>query len=69
MNKENEKTLEKAFKNGFQKSFNNGMLQAGSAICKVIYDKATNAKKSPEERLADIVKFCEVSLGNKNQKR
>lgn len=68
MNKENEETLKKAFKNGFQKSFNNGMLQAGSAICKVIYDKATNVKQSPEERIADIIKFCEVSLGNKKQK-
>ncbi|MBR4023510.1 MAG: hypothetical protein IKI94_13130 [Ruminococcus sp.] len=68
MNKQDEKMLKKTFEEGFQKSFNDGMLQAGRAICKVIHDKATNTKKSPEERIADIVKFCEVSLGNKKQK-
>lgn len=41
-------------------------LAAGAvAMCKVIRDKATDESKSVEERLADVVAFCETSLNKK----
>lgn len=41
-------------------------LAAGAiAMCKVIRDKATDESKTIEERLADVVAFCETSLNKK----
>lgn len=68
MNKKDELMLKKTFEEAFKKSFNNGMVQAGKAICKVICDKASDTNKSPEERIDDIIKFCKVSLGDEEQK-
>lgn len=43
-------------------------LAAGAiAMCHVIQDKATAEGKSDEERLADIIEFCEVSLKKKEE--
>lgn len=66
MTKKQEEALRQEFKKGFEEQFKNGMTQGAYAICKVIHDKATNDSISVEERLAEIVRFCEVSL-NVNQ--
>lgn len=43
-------------------------LAAGAiAMCHVIQDKATAEGKSAEERLADIIEFCETSLKKKEE--
>lgn len=43
-------------------------LAAGAiAMCHVIQDKATTEGKSAEERLADIIEFCETSLKKKEE--
>lgn len=43
-------------------------LAAGAiAMCHVIQDKATDESKSAEERLADIIEFCETSLKKKEE--
>ncbi len=60
-----EKKLREAFNEGFEATRRTGLLQGAVAISKVVLDKANNTSKTPEERLADIIKFCEVSLGNK----
>ena len=61
-----EKKLKKAFNDGFKSVQQAGLLQGAVAISKVILDKANDTSKTPDERLKDIIKFCEVSLRNKN---
>lgn len=61
-----EKQLREAFNEGFEAARRTGLLQGAVAISKVVLDKANDTSKTPEERLADIIKFCEVSLHNKN---
>lgn len=62
MNKKQEEKLRQEFKEGFQRQFRNGLSQGVYAISKVIYDKATNNSVSAEERIAEIVSFCELSI-------
>lgn len=43
-------------------------LAAGAiAMCHVIQNKATAEGKSTEERLADIIEYCEVALKKKEE--
>lgn len=65
MKKQEEKQLRELFTNSFKDTFRNGLLQGSKAMCKVILDKANDTAKTPDERISDIVKFCEVSLGKK----
>lgn len=60
-----EKELKKAFNDGFKSVQQAGLLQGAIAISKVVLDKANNKNKTPEERLKDIIEFCEISLKNK----
>lgn len=60
-----EKELEKAFNDGFKAVRQAGLLQGAIAISKVVLDKANNKNKTSEERLKDIIEFCEISLRNK----
>lgn len=65
MKKQEEQQLRELFTNSFKDTFRNGLLQGSKAMCKVILDKANDTAKTSDERIADIVKFCEVSLGEK----
>lgn len=66
MTNKTEKQLREAFNEGFKKAHTSGLLQGTKAISKVVLDKATDTRKTPDERLADIIKFCEVSLKDRN---
>jgi len=66
MKSKTEKELRKAFNDGFRATHRTGLLQGAVAIAKVVLDKANDTKKTPEERLNDIIQFCEVSLRSKN---
>ena len=35
-----------------------GIMQGTYAACRVVYDKATDATKTPEENLESIIQFC-----------
>ena len=61
--KHNDEMFRKTFEEGFKKHFQNGLLQGSRAICKVVYDKACDEKKTVEERIEDIKKFCSVLVG------
>ena len=61
--KHNDEMFKKTFEEGFKKHFQNGLLQGSRAICKVVYDKASDEKKTIEERIEDIKKFCSVLIG------
>lgn len=65
MQRDTEKKLIEAFNEKFEAIRRTGLLQGSMAIAKVVLDKANDTQKTPEERLADIIQFCEVSLGNK----
>lgn len=61
MTNEEEKYLEGCFKDHLQKQFNRGLLVGTQAIAGTILKKTMN-KKSVEEKLSDIIDFCNVSL-------
>lgn len=67
MNRAKEQVMRNEFQQGFKDTFRNGLLQGSSAMCKVILDKANNTKLTLEERIADIVKFCETGLKSSKQ--
>ena len=68
MTNKQEQKLREEFKKGFQEQFRNGMAQGVFAISKVIHEKATNASMSADERLADIIAFCEISIKANKQR-
>ena len=55
--------FEKQIKEKFEFVRNQGLIAGSKAICGVVLEKAKNEEKSVEERLHDIIDFCEVSLG------
>lgn len=67
MNSNIEQQLREAFNDGFKSVQRKGLLEGAIAISKVIFDKATAKNKSPEEKLSDIIRFCEVSLQNRTE--
>ena len=62
MNKSQEEKLRKEFEHGFKTQFKNGMAQGVYAVSKVIFDRASDESMSPEERISEIKRFCQVSL-------
>ena len=66
MRRDTENKLREAFNEGFESIHRNGLLQGSVAISKVILGKANDISKTPEERLSDIIQFCEVSLQHKD---
>lgn len=44
-----------------------GLAIGTKAISQVIYNKATDESKSCEERLEDIIKFCQIGLAIKTE--
>lgn len=69
MKSSTEKQLREAFNKGFESIHRTGLTQGAVAIAKVVLDKATNKNKTPEEKLDDIIKFCEKSLHNIDTRR
>lgn len=67
MNAQEEKQLKEMFEARFKDMFTKGMLRGSTAMCKVILDKANDASKTVEERIADIINFCETGLGMKKK--
>lgn len=68
LSKQQELQLKNEMVNQFTKIRAGGLLQGAKAMCDVILKKAKNTEKTPEERLSDIIAFCEVSLSNKEIK-
>lgn len=60
--------IKMALRENLEKQFRNGITQGMYAACKVIFDKASDESRSHEERIKDIVTFCEPALKNRNAK-
>lgn len=56
--------LKQEFEKKFKEQFRNGLLQGTVAFSKVVRDKATDETKPVEDRLDDIIEFCDVALKN-----
>lgn len=67
MGKHNDGALKQTLEKGLRTQFLNGLRQGTTAICAVVRDKASDTEKSVEERLDDIIRFCNVSLNSKEQ--
>ena len=67
MTKQKEALFEKAIKDELKKQYIQGLTVGSKSICKVIFDKAIDPKKSPEEKITEIVEFCDKSLGGTNE--
>ena len=63
-----ETKLQIIFKRALQKTHRDGLLQGSKAMCNVVLNKARDKTKTAEERLKDIVDFCNTSLENKQRK-
>ena len=61
-----EKDIEEIIKTKLNETYQNGLATGCKAMCKVILDKLQNKNKSVPERLNDVIKFCNVSLGEEN---
>lgn len=57
-----ENKLKEEFEKIIKKQHTLGLIEGCKAMCRVILDKATNADNTPEERISEIIRFCEVSL-------
>ena len=58
----NDEMFRKTFEEGFKKQFQNGLLQGSRAMCKVVYDHASDESKPAQERIDYITKLCGVLL-------
>lgn len=65
MNKKDEELLRDTIQKSLKDTHSKGLLQGSKAMCGVILEKANDTTKTPEERIAEIKRFCEVSLGEK----
>lgn len=45
----------------------NGLAEGCKAVSKVVYDKATDESKTYEDRIRDIITFCEIGLAIKTE--
>lgn len=66
MAKHNDNLFKKEFEKGFRKQYNNGLLSGAYAVCQVVLEKAKDDSMSADERLAEIIRFCEVSFPKKD---
>lgn len=56
--KEFQEKLKAKFREGYEREFKRGLAKGAYAVCKVVYDRATDEAKTPEERLKIISEFC-----------
>ena len=68
MGKHNDKLFKQVVTGGLRKQHTAGIAQGAYAMCKVILDKARNESKTAEERLNDVIAFCNVctNIADKN---
>ena len=66
MDKRDEMILEKSLREEMKKVRDTAMVSSARAICSVVLAKARDKSKTNDERLNDIIDFCEISLGIKN---
>ena len=57
-----EQQLQNLFEKRFKEMFQSGIATGARSVCSVVQDMALNEKKTTEERLNDIVKFCKTGL-------
>lgn len=62
MNKKTENELNKVLQTKMQEVRDNTLLAGSKAICGVVLNKAKNKEKTDQEKLIDIIDFCERSL-------
>ena len=62
MGKHNDQLFRKVVTGNLRKQHTAGAAQGAYAMCKVIRDKATDETKTVEQRLEDVVGFCNVCL-------
>ena len=56
--KEFQEKLKAKFREGYENEFKRGLAKGAYAVCKVVYDRATDETKTPDERLNIIKEFC-----------
>lgn len=54
--------FEKQIREKFEYVRTQGLIAGSKTMCGVVLEKAKNEEKSVEERLHEIIDFCEVSL-------
>lgn len=62
---ENTEKIKTALEDQLKRQLQYGLSQGMFAACKVIHDKATDQSMSAEDRLNDIINFCEPLLNVK----
>ena len=65
MRKQDEIKIQEMLTETLRDTHRNGLLQGSKAMCAVIYEKAIDSSRTYEDRIADIITFCEISLGDK----
>lgn len=72
MGKHNDNEFRQKIQMSFREKLNdqlkNGLAQGMYAACKIIRNKAMEEDKTPEERLHNIISFCEPVLHLSNSK-
>lgn len=58
MSRHHDDLFKQALTDGLKKQHSAGLAQGAYAMCKVIFEKATDESKTIEQRLADVVTFC-----------
>lgn len=62
----NTEKIEVALRQQLERQLKYGLSQGMYAACKVIYDKAMNQEATAEDRIKDIIAFCEPLLCTKD---
>jgi len=60
--------IKMTLRENLEKQFRNGITQGMYAACKVISDKASDETKAYEERINDIIAFCQPALKGRDAK-
>lgn len=60
MSKHNDQVFKRVVTGGLQKQHTAGVAQGAYAMCKVVLEKATDETKPVEQRLEDVIAFCEI---------
>ena len=66
--KEFQDRIKMSFRHNLEKQFRNGLAQGMYAACRVVYDRLIDETKTPEERIAAIIAFCEPVVQNRDAK-
>ena len=62
MGKHNDNMFRKVVTGGLQRQHTAGIAKGAYAMCSVIRDKAMAEGKTAEEKVEDIIKFCDVCM-------